>query len=102
MGNYGKLGKFGGNFHFGYFDEGTRGDAPEGTNRGGAQRPAFKKLSKNPFKLRLVREKREWHVGRGVKGFCSKQFQAAKFTTWNFPNIPSSQVHYLEFSEYSK
>ena len=27
-----------------------------GTNRGGAPRPAFKILSKNPFKLRLVRE----------------------------------------------
>ena len=51
------LGNVGGTFNLGYFDGGTRGDAPGGTNRGGAQRPAFKKLSKNPFKLRLVREK---------------------------------------------
>ena len=27
-----------------------------GTTRGGAQRPAFKKLGKNPLRLRLVRE----------------------------------------------
>ena len=53
---FGKLGSLGGTFNLGYFDWGTRGDAPGGTNRGGSQRPAFKTLSKNPFKLRLVRE----------------------------------------------
>ena len=49
-------GNLGGTFNLGYSDGGTRGDAPGGTNRGGAQRPAIKTLSKNPFKLRLVRE----------------------------------------------
>ena len=55
-GTLGNLGNFEGTFNLVYFDGGTRGDAPGGTNRGGAQRPAIKTLSKNPFKLRLVRE----------------------------------------------
>ena len=60
-GTMGNLGNFGGTFNLGYFDGGTRGDAVGGTNRGGAQRPAIKKLSKNPFKFRklhLVREQK--------------------------------------------
>ena len=54
--NFGKFGKLWGNFQFGVFWRGSQGDAPGGTNRSGSQRPAFKTLSKNPFKLRLVRE----------------------------------------------
>jgi hypothetical protein len=55
-GTLGNLGNFGGTFNLGYFDGGTRGDPAGGTNRGEAQCPAIKKLSKNPLKLRLVRE----------------------------------------------
>ena len=50
------MGNVGGTFNLGYFDGGTRGDAPGATNRGEWHCPAIKKLSKNPLKLRLVRE----------------------------------------------
>ena len=50
------LRNLGGAFNLGYFDGGTRGPKRGATNRGGPQRPAFKTFSKNPLKLRLVRE----------------------------------------------
>ena len=39
-----------------YFGWGNRSDAPGGITRGEGRSAAFRKLSKNPIKLRLVRE----------------------------------------------
>ena len=52
----GNLGNFGGTFNLGYFDGGTRVPEVGEPIGAGAHSAVFKTLSKNPLKLRLVRE----------------------------------------------
>ena len=68
------MGNLGGTYNLGYFDGGNQWAGGGGTNRGVLQSAVFKKLSKNPLKLRLVWPHNRptmgpiWPRGRG-KGY---------------------------------